>query len=685
MNHPVATFMALSAALAVSPAMHAAPEQLSEQGEGLYQEHCEACHGRTLQGSAHGSSLSGDAFLDKWADSGAALLAYVEARMPPGEARNLSAEEHASVVAYIDSKNAFSLSGKQKDTASAGEQWANWSAASSIDEAARQAGGYANRTIENYRPVTDAMLKNPPAGDWLSWRRTLDGQGYSPLSEISRDNVNELKLAWVLAMHDGSNQGTPLVHDGIMYLTHPGNIIQAVDASNGDVIWEYRYQFPEGARTLGGPTRNIALYDDKLFLATYDAALVAIDARNGKQLWRTQKANFEQAYTHTSGPIIGDGVVLSGINGCELYTSDGCFITGHDPGTGEELWRTSTIAQPGTPGGDTWGDKPAELRAGSDTWIAGSYDPELKLFFIGTSQAKPWVAASRGMTTEDEALYTNSTLAINPRNGKIVWHYQHIPGETIDMEAGFERVLVEIGGKSVVLTIGKDGILWKLDRSTGEFLALTETLPQNIFSEVDKKTGRVTYREDIRKAGINDPIKACPGIYGGHNWQASAYSPDTGALIIPLHQLCSDLVGREVPLEPGGGGYGGDSRTYAMPQSEGKLGKLVAIDVATMQEQWSHQQTAMFLTGALTTGGGLTFIGDLDRYFSAFDVNTGKQLWQTRLAAPLHGYPITFTAQGKQYLAVQTGIGVFRALTAVVSPQIYQPTNGQAIYVFELP
>ena len=324
-------------------------------------------------------------------------------------------------------------------------------------------------------------------------------------------------------MSEGSNQITPLVSQGIMFLTNPGNTIQALDAKNGELIWEYSYPFPKGSKTLGGPTRNIAVFEDKIFMATYDASIIALDIKTGKLLWKSQKADFNDGYTHTSGPIIANGVVVSGINGCERYIKEGCFITGHNPDNGDEIWRTSTIAQPGSEHGDTWGDTESIYRAGGDTWIPGSYDPKLNLFFIGTSQAKPWVADSRGMTTEDSALYTNSTLAINPNTGKIEWFYQHIAGETIDMEVGFERVLVDYNNEKLLYTIGKDGILWKMNRENGKFISLLETVNQNIYQNVNYKTGELTYRDDILNSKINKSFSVCPGIYGGHNWQAVSY------------------------------------------------------------------------------------------------------------------------------------------------------------------
>ena len=699
-------------------------EQQAAEGKRGYEQYCADCHHLTLRGTGHGSELTGPNFMRKWGNQTiAALNTLSAAQMPAGAPHSLQPALYTAITAHILRVNGaapgaqklnpdatssmgktligVAVQGAAWNTAVQGAAWnsaqqsagasadgpafRSWSAASSIAEAARQAGGFTNRTIEHYAPVSDAQLANPPAGDWLSWRRTQDGQGYSPLQQIHTGNVGQLRLAWSLSMREGSNQVTPLIHDGVMFLTHPGNVVQAINAASGEVIWEYAYDYPAESRTLGGPTKNIALYGDKVFLATYDAALVAIDARTGKQLWRSVKADYREGYTHTAGPLIADGVVVSGINGCERYKTHGCFITGHDPDTGDELWRTSTIALPGDPNAATWGTLPPELRAGGDTWIAGSYDAARKLFYIGVAQAKPWVAASRGMSPNDAALYTNSTLALDPKSGRIVWYYQHIPGETLDMEVGFERVLVDIGKQPLLFTIGKDGILWKLDRANGRFVDFAETIYQNLYLPLDHATGRLRYRQDIVDAKVGDTMAICPSIYGGHNWQASAYFPPTQSLVIPMHQLCADMVGREVEKKLGFGGYGGESRVYEMPGANGRLGRLAAWDLVNMKERWNVQQRAMFLTGVLTTAGGLALVGDVDRYFKAFDVATGKLLWQTRLGAALHGFPVSFAANGRQYIAVASGMGVFKLLTTQQSPELYQPNGGNEIYVFELP
>ena len=661
----------------------------TEQGEALYAEHCATCHAVSLRGSAHGASLSGPAFTTKWAHQDAqALLTYQMSEMPPGQADTLSPAQHAEIVQHVVAESSLPADSlmrasvadlKAAETPDAVE----FSGAGSVMDLARNAGEYAAKTVANFRSVSTAELNQPNDGDWLNWRRTLDGHGHSPLKTINTATVSRLGLQWAIAMHTGSNQPTPLVRDGVMFLTHPNNKIQAIQADTGELIWEYQYAFPPASKMLGGPTRNIALWDNKVFLATYDAALVAVDAVTGEQLWRTQKADYREAFTHSAGPIVANGVVVSGINGCELFTKDGCFITGHDPDTGEELWRTSTLALPETPEYATWGDVSPDRRGGGDIWITGSYDPALDLIYFGTSQPKPWAAPSRGMSVEDAALYTNSTLALKPKTGELTWYYQHIPGETIDMEVGFERILADIDGIPTLLTVGKDGILWKLNRQTGDYIDLLDTMDQTIF-EVDRKAGTLAYRSDIADAQIGDTYTACPGIYGGHNWQSGTYDARRHLLFLPVHQLCSDMTPREVDLGPGGGGYGADVATYPMPGKEGKAGALLAIDVRTMTIKWRVEQPALFLSGAVSTDGEVLFIGDLDRYFQAFDINTGKKLWSTRLPAPAHGYPITYQANGEQYVAIPTGIGVFRALTAVIFPDIYQPPDGQGLYVFGL-
>ena len=653
----------------------------AEAGEDIYQRRCAACHVDDLTGSFEAPELAGPNFRRAWSQRRVEdLLDLIETTMPPGAGGLLTDQAYASLVAYILRANdvepsAVALGGF--------ELLAPVAATTSVVEAPETATRRF-QPIPESGPVSDAMLRDPNPDDWLSYRRTYDGWGYSPLDEITRENVSTLQLAWVWAMGDGRNQPTPLVYDGVMYLASPGNVVQALDAETGNLLWEYRRPLPESMR--GGGTRNLAIYGDNIYLGAQDAHMVALNRSTGELEWETKMADYSDGYRNSSGPIVTDGKVINGINGCNRFMPDSCFITAHDALSGEELWRRLTIAAPGDPGGDSWGDLPLALRGGGDSWIPGSYDPELNLIYWPVAQAKPWVPASRGLTVYDPALYTNSTLALNPSDGSIEWYRQHVPGEALDMDEAFEQVLVDSAGRKTLLTIGKHGILWKLDRESGEFLGHVETVFQNVFDSIDSATGVVTYRQDIADAGIGDWVSVCPSTAGGHNWHAMAYSPEANSVVIPLSQSCLEIAGREVELVEGSGGSQADRKWFEMPGTDGNLGKLAAIDVETMQERWSIEQRAAYMTAVLTTAGGLAFVGDVDRYFRAHDTDTGDVLWETRLGTSVQGFPVSYGVDGAQYIAVSTGLGGGspRRIPQLLSPDIQHPDTGNALYVFKL-
>jgi alcohol dehydrogenase (cytochrome c) len=546
--------------------------------------------------------------------------------------------------------------------------------------------------------VTDAMLRDPPASDWLMWRRTYNGWGYSPLDQINKDNVKDLRPAWTWSMTPGATETTPIVHDGVLFIFNWADKVQALNAATGDLIWEYKRELPEKLLA-DNPNvlakRNMAIYDDKLIVATSDAHIIALDAKSGKIAWDHATADWTKGWRYTGGPFIVNGKVIQGMTGCGNAEPGGCFITGHDIKTGAELWRVNTIAHPGDPNYDTWNGLPLESRFGASAWISGAYDPEQNLVFYGTGQPYPWIAEMRGTMPRKPgakvtAMYSDTTLAINPDTGKLQWYHQHLEDDTWDLDYVYERQLIDlpVNGETrkAVVTTGKLGIIEAIDRTNGQWLWHKETVPQNVVAAIDPKTGEKTINvaaiPHIGQTTVN-----CPADPGGRGWPATAYSPKTGILYMPLNEYCSNTT--PSPLDPGQAYTGGGRAIFArvpVPNSDGNIGRVDAVKLADHSQAWSFRLRAPETSAVLPTGGGLVFNGAWDRYFRAFDDATGEVKWQMRLNNVINSFPITYSVNGKQYVAVAVGSGssLSKAL-ATLTPEIQNPDGGSVLWVFALP
>ncbi len=564
---------------------------------------------------------------------------------------------------------------------------------------------------DGYVPVTDDMLRDPDPQDWLMFRRSYDAWGYSPLDQVNRDNVGSLELVWSAELHEGVinsmpiQEGTPLIHDGMMFLPNPGDVIQARDAVTGEMRWEYVRQTPEDLNdylAFNKTNRNVAIYDDLIIYTTNDAHILALDVLTGAIRWDTRILDYRTHPSfHSSGPVVINGLAISGRN-CEPPAGpEACFIAAHDAETGNEVWRLNLIQAPTGDDTDTWGGIPWEKRWHVGAWMVPSYDPDLDLIYMGTSVTAP---APKFLLAGDdkEYLYHNSTLAIRPDDGELAWHYQHLVDHW-DLDHPFERLLVntrvapnpdavpwinpaidpEKEYRVITGIPGKTGVVYTLDRETGEFLWARPTVYQNVLLDIDGATGKATVNPDAVFSETGQQLEICPAIAGGKNWWEGTYSPLTNAIYYGLQNTCMDLtVTAEKDFQDPDELYGFFSRE-TLAEGRENVGTYHAISAETGETLWTYEVAGTALS-LVSTGGGLVFGGDIEGNFRAFDQVTGEVLWEVNLGSSVTGYPITFAVDGKQYISVGTGTSVTTAGQVQYLQGALPGTEGRQ-YVFALP
>ena len=554
----------------------------------------------------------------------------------------------------------------------------------------------------SFVPITDDMLQDPSDEDWLMWRRTLDSWGYSPLDEINTDNVDQLRLVWSRGLRQGAQQGTPLAYNGMLYMPNPNDIIQAINAVTGDLVWEYQRPIPADINEyMGGlisVNRNIAIYGNTIIDTANDDYIFALNAETGTLTWETQIFDYtKNPARHSAGPIIANGKVISGRSCRPMRGPDACAIIAHDARTGEELWRRQLIPKPGEPGDETWGDVPYEERAHVGSWMVPSYDAELNLVYVGTSVTSPAPKFMLGGADKTH-LYHNSTLALDGDTGEIVWYYQHL-NDSWDLDHPFERLLVDTAVvpdatavswinpnlnpgeiRKVVTGIpGKTGVVYTLDRQTGEFLWATPTVTQNVINDIDGATGAVSVNGELVFSSLGQEVFTCPTWNGGKDWEAGAYSPLTNMMYMPLRNACARMLATQAA---GTSHYALAVRNQIAPGTD-QVGTVRAISAETGQTTWLHEQRSATMS-LMATGGGLVFGGDVNGRFKAFDQETGDILWEINLGSAVTGFPITYAVDGTQYIVVSTGTASTASLFGRLTPEI-RPSAGNTLFVFALP
>ena len=613
---------------AQSPTRLSFTDDQAEQGRAAYDERCASCHGAHLDDGEFAPPLKGIDFRERWrSEPPAALFALTSDTMPQDRPGALDDATYAALLAYIYQENGSAAGAEALPddhdllAAIAPPRWRRGGGGGLAPGAALPPYPIPRNPLDRLRPVTDAMLEHVTPDDWLLWRRTYDAYGFSPLDVINRGNVGDLRVAWSWSLPTGPNESTPLVHDGVLFIHGYGDVVQALDAATGDLLWQYSRRLPRGVAP--SIKRGISIYGDRLYVPTSDAHVVALDIKTG---------------------------------------------------------------------GESWNALPLEERNGGSVWIPGSYDPVNNLAFFApgnTYDTGPLrdLVSQPGVT--NDALYLDSTLALNPETGELVWHFQHQANGQWDLDWAFERQVVQLQvdgvTKSLVVTTGKQAIFDMLETATGTYVTSIDLGLQNLVTAINPITGAKT-TDPTLLPGDGETKMVCPHVSGGRGWMPTAYDAHSKVVYVPMVEACMDLV----PVPDGERGSLSSGVRWTVrprPESDGNYGRLEGVNLETGETTWIARQRAPLTTGTLVTAGGLVFAGSLDRRVTAYDADTGDRLWETRLNEIPSSAPISFAVDGRQYIAMLVGSGGYQSSSySALVPEIRNPPDrASALWVFELP
>lgn len=560
---------------------------------------------------------------------------------------------------------------------------------------------------EEFAPVTTEMLESPDPADWLMLGRTYDEQRFSPLDQVNKSNVKQLRMAWTRGLPAGTESTIPIVYDGVLYVVSPVNSVLALDATTGDLIWEYaRETGPEIALALLAAisSKSLAIYHDMIYYTSSDGYLVALDVRDGSVRWEVESYARYSGAKNTSAPIVVEGNVITA-RACRDQAN--CYISAHDAKTGHEVWKFYTAPGEGEPGGDSWGDVPTAKRVASLWGLPGSYDPANGLIYWGTANPRPYTRLSRHGSpdgtsrTSPADLYSNSTLALKADTGELAWYYQHLPGDDWDADHTHERVLVRTSlnpdadkvkwinpnirpgeERDVVVHIGEGGGMWVLDRNDGEFLwamPFPVDVPEFNVANIDVRTGMTEINWDNVFKKDGDTVLSC--FHNTRSYWPMAYHPGTNAIYVAFHDYCLGMTA-DLSSPSGWTNRAGRLRPGVDPDKAHALGK---IDLTTGELTRLHESGVPGNGAVLATAGDLIFWGDADRRFRALTADDGEVLWESILGGVVQMSTITYAVDGKQYIAVMTGDGNSATRNPVELASLTVPRGHNAIYVFALP